>query len=71
MVEGIPYEVFEIKVISDAAQPLWALDVAAAEVDEARAAEFESESCAETESEASLDENMAAAFSSMSAFLDD
>jgi hypothetical protein len=72
LVEGIPYDGFTIKVISDAAQPLWALDDAVpAEADEAGAAEFQFESGAETESEASLDENMAAAFSSMSAFLDD
>ena len=39
-------------------------------MDEAGAVEFQSESGAEAESEASLDDNMAAAFSSISAFLD-
>jgi hypothetical protein len=67
LVEGIPYDGFRIKVISDEVQPLWTLDVAAAEADAAGAAE----SGAEAESEASLDDNMAAAYSSMSAFLDD
>ena len=67
LVEGIPYDGFRIKVISDEVQPLWTLDVAAAEADAAGAAE----SGAEAESEASLEDNMAAAYSSMSAFLDD